>query len=48
MTETVRDARDQRKKAWDVHDCGGIYMGLVPEECLFEVMVVEIKLITSR
>lgn len=44
----VRDAQDQKKKVWDVHNCGGIYMGLVPEECPFEAMVVEIRLITPR
>lgn len=35
-------------KIWDVYDTDGTFIGIVPKDCTFEAMVVDIKLITLK
>jgi len=43
----VLEAQDIKNMIWDKVRCEGIWMGLVPENCPFEAMLVDIKLITT-
>jgi hypothetical protein len=35
-------------KEWDVYDTDGTFIGIIPEDCTCEAMLVEIKLITPK
>ncbi|KAL8674150.1 MAG: hypothetical protein Q9168_001444 [Polycauliona sp. 1 TL-2023] len=36
------------KKLWDIDNQNGLYMGRIPAECRFELMVIEVKFITQK
>lgn len=44
----VLDKDDIKKVVWDVVGREGVYIGLVPAECPFEAMVVDVRLITPK
>jgi len=44
----IRVISNQNSVKWEVVQKGGIFLGLVPPECTFEAMLVEVKLITQK
>lgn len=35
-------------KLWDVFDTNGTFIGIVPKDCAFEAMLVDLKLLTLK
>jgi len=40
--------KQSKTKLWDIDNQKGLYMGRIPAECRFELMIIEVKFITPK